>query len=743
MDSGHFLLLGGLVAAIFSVGHLVIRSRQKNVPLSRPSDRLGEEEREALIEQQRMVIHYQQIINDCSGDIIVKNNLDASIGHMLERIGAAMRADRCYIFQYIDDFASTIYAYEWCSDGIEAQMPLLPEIPMPADDHWTVELQARRMIEIPEVRNMPEEWAEEQQVLSSQNIRSVLIQGIWLEGKLWGFVGVDFVRNAHTFTESERLMMQSAGNLFLLAREQRRQMNLVADSVELQRQIFESTAIPLVLFDLDYNIVAMNPSACGPVGCSGADMLGDKCYHVLCGHDAPPDWCPMPKAVREGKPVEMEYPGHGRCYWLTVQPIFDREGKPLYVLESAVDITDLHKQREELERSHGELLSANTRLREAMDQATAAVRAKSVFLTTMSHEIRTPLNAIIAFSELLQQSSTSELDRSEYLCSITLAGNALLQLINDILDLSKLEAGQMDLITEASDLEMLCRELVAIFSLRAREKGVALALECAPEFPVLFVNVQRLRQVLLNLVGNAVKFTEQGRISIQLVFTPADAEQGTLQIRVVDSGCGIQEEYLSTIFDSFVQQPQARMTVPGTGLGLTISRRLAEHMGGVLEVESTYGVGSCFTLTLPQVRFAASKRIPAAVDSAAALPPGRNYPRKIMVVDDMPLNVRVLTAMLKHYPVEVVTAASGPEALELLKSFRPELILTDMWMPGMDGLELAEAIRQCPDFAGSGLVLVTADTEMTQDERMKLFDRVLLKPLSARKLEEMLESFAR
>jgi len=379
-----------------------------------------------------------------------------------------------------------------------------------------------------------------------------------------------------------------------------------------------------------------------------------------------------------------------------------------------------------------------TELNNAIKSAESAAKAKSLFLATMSHEIRTPLNAILGFSQLLQDTSLPPAEAAEYLRSIHYAGNALLSLINDILDLSKLDADQMIIQPEPINLRELLFELEAVFTAKAKTQGIELVTSVPDDLPILNLDERRLRQVLLNIIGNAVKFTKQGSVSVSLTFFKLNDKRAALTIRVADTGCGISKESLSKIFEPFVQDKSSYRgirTENGTGLGLSIAKRLIDCMKGSLTVDSTLGKGSVFTILLPDIEICDDARLAQDEHSAAGK---LDLTRKILVVDDVPLNVKVLCAMLRKMGFDPVSASSGAKALELMKTTKPDIALLDLWMPEMNGMELATAIRANPDWADIKIFAVTADTENALNFNVNLFDAIVMKPVTQESLLKVL-----
>ena len=369
-------------------------------------------------------------------------------------------------------------------------------------------------------------------------------------------------------------------------------------------------------------------------------------------------------------------------------------------------------------------------------------KAKSFFFSTVSHDIRTPLNAIIGFSEMLKLGFKTEEERRQAIDAILVSGKTLLGLVNDVLDLSKLESGKMAISPEPTDCAGLLREVAAAFNAAKGKSGVDLRCR-ADEMPPLMVDPLRLRQIAFNLVGNAMKFTKEGHVEVRASFS-----EGTFRFEVEDTGCGIGEEDLKHIGSAYVQVGAKDSRNGGTGLGLAICRQLVAAMGGSLGVKSALGKGSTFTVTIPGVTVAGNGERGMGNgergmgngetgDSAPAVPVSATPPR-ILVVDDSKMNVMVLMALLKHLgDFDIASAADGQEALEVLKSpasGRFDLVMTDMWMPRLDGAGLVKAIRADPALSGVRVLVVTADVEYQTKAAEIGFDGILLKPVTREKL---------
>ncbi|MCF8089733.1 MAG: AAA family ATPase, partial [Desulfotignum sp.] len=378
------------------------------------------------------------------------------------------------------------------------------------------------------------------------------------------------------------------------------------------------------------------------------------------------------------------------------------------------------------------LAARNEELALARKKAEDANEAKSEFLANMSHELRTPLNAVTGFSELLA-SVVSDPRQKSYLDAIQVAGRSLLTLINDILDLSKIEAGRLDIACTPVNLNAIFMEIEQIFDIKIREKNLAFSSTHSQDLPDwLFLDEIRIRQVLLNLVGNAVKFTEEGYVKISAHYAPKDDNSGDLTLSVEDTGIGIRKEEQEKIFDSFEQQSgQDTARYGGTGLGLTITRRLVELMDGTLSVSSTPGRGSRFTVEFKNVKIASSE-IQSLETASLTFENIEFSPARVLAVDDIESNRILLKEILSKVGLDAVTAKNGQEALLLAKELRPALILMDIRMPVLSGLDAAEQLKKQTETADIPIIALTASS--TKKEKtlafQKGFDGFLPKPLN-------------
>ncbi len=414
--------------------------------------------------------------------------------------------------------------------------------------------------------------------------------------------------------------------------------------------------------------------------------------------------------------------------------------------EAKIREKELAKERKRLETMQIASINMMEDMTLAQHAAEVANRAKSEFLANMSHEIRTPMNAILGFSELLRDGTQTEKHR-QYLKTITFSGQTLLSLINDILDLSKVEAGKMELNAETLYPASLLKEIQQIFSIKAKDKGLNFHLEVDDALTGgIIIDEIRLRQILFNLVGNAVKFTDNGYVKLKAEKRDNPKSPGAIDlvITVLDTGVGIAADQIETIFEPFKQQDgQDLSRYGGSGLGLTITRRLVEMMNGEIVVKSQIGKGSCFRVILKQVQTTEEAMIAEPAKSIISTEGVKFSPAKLLIVDDIASNRKLLKGYLDNMGLDILEAGDGREAVEMAKKHRPDLILMDMKLPRIDGFRATRIIKKNPMLKACPIVALTASAMKTHLDKAHSAgcDKVLTKPISKRILIEALAQF--
>jgi PAS domain S-box-containing protein len=449
-----------------------------------------------------------------------------------------------------------------------------------------------------------------------------------------------------------------------------------------------------------------------------------------------------------GKPLELEYrmlARDGHVVWFQDQTVLvrDNHGKPLYWQGLKFDITKRKQAEDEIRKLNAEL---EGRVEKRTEELERALRAKDEFLASMSHELRTPLNAILGLSETLIEQTAGPLNEKQhkYLGLISESGNHLLALINDILDLAKIEAGQIVLNVNETDLRQVCQASLRMINELAHKKNQQVSLKIDGDIGSVWVDERRLKQILVNLLSNAVKFTpENGKLGLEV---ETDREEKRILISVWDNGIGISESNLTRLFRPFVQLDSGLdREVTGTGLGLALVAQMVRLHGGSVAVESAPGEGSRFTVILPwepALSIDPMLRL-KSTGKFRAIRADKNERPIILLVEDTKEVTMLIVDYLEMAGYQVITASDGLAGIELARGKHPALILMDIQMPGMDGLEATRRLRADPEFRTTPIIALTALAMRGDRERCLAAGATdyLAKPISLKKLVQIIEEY--
>jgi PAS domain S-box-containing protein len=482
---------------------------------------------------------------------------------------------------------------------------------------------------------------------------------------------------------------------------------LMVFAVERTSDVVEITT-PDVVFEY------VNPAYEKTLGFSPGEAVGKTPKQLVRSDAHPPEFFrALERTLAAGEAwsgimISKARAGHLVHFDTTITPITDERGVSSHHMAVKRDITTQIEQRETL-------LETNRALEQARDTAVAASRAKSEFLANMSHELRTPLNAIIGYSEMLLEDLAGQDQVSKDLNRIRSAGSHLLSLINDVLDISKIEADKIELRPELVDVTELALAIAATVKPLAMKNGNTFEVQCDPEIGTMVVDRTRLRQVLFNLLSNASKFTKDGRIELAV-----ERRANTIAMIVRDTGIGISPEQQAKLFRPFVQADSSTTRqYGGTGLGLVICRRLVEKMGGRIDLQSALGFGATFTVELPRDAAESDAEIRHARDGGTPL---------VLLIDDDGDVRDVFSRMMPKRGFQVVLAATGKEGIELAARVKPDAIVLDVKMPGMNGWEVLSALKLSEHTAHLPVIMLTMMQQRDVGQALGAVD-YLIKPL--------------
>ncbi len=523
------------------------------------------------------------------------------------------------------------------------------------------------------------------------------------------------------------------------------------------REVVEQSVDALFIMEMDGRIVDVNYAACETLGYKRQELLDLNIMDINTAINNVSSFYEAMNKLKQDKNLviegEQKTKNGGRIPVENRLGFVNIKGHKL-VLASARDITERIQSRKELLQANdlleikvsertSTLKSVNAALSVEKERAELANKAKSLFLANMSHEIRTPMNAVIGFTDVLATSGLTERQKS-YVKSIQSGSRNLLILINDILDLSKIEAGKIKIQSDKVYVRQIIDDIKKVFFMTAKDKGLSFELDIDEAVPnVIMSDEVRLRQILFNLTNNALKFTREGGVKIKAEYKIATEGDifYSLIIKVNDTGIGIAKEYQESIFNIFEQQDnQDTREFGGAGLGLAISGRLAEKLNSTITVESRKGVGSCFTLLVRSPEVVVENDEIVVGDSVDEV----NFEAAtIVIVDDIDVNRSLIGEYLADQPFEILQASDGAEGLALIKSKKPDLVLMDIRMPKMNGIEATKLIKQDSMISDIPVIAVTASVveDNRSDRKKGVFDYVLYKPLSKKKLNECLQKF--
>ncbi len=725
-------------------------------------------EHELRLERQNEAL---SVLSACKVD--GQASLEAALGEILEAAAIVQDLEQTSIWVFVGDGAALKCTHLYRRSADEHGTG--PTIPVADHPEFFQRLGARRAMSIadtakdPRTRRLDEVWLQE------GSIRALLIAPIRLDGQVVGMITHGHTGGPRPWSIDEENYAASTADLVALAfqaEERRRAEEGLQQAYEFQRQILDTAATAVFWTDAEGRIAGVNEAFCATTGHTAAEAINLRADELGLASHAPGE-SPFP-APADADQVQIGQRGSlltraGRRLEIisNSSPIRGRNGETTGTLVSFVDVTEIVEARrqveaalqdsvaanKQLEQMAARLTQVNQELAEAKRSAEAANEAKSVFLANMSHEIRTPMNAIIGMTELTLDSELAP-EQRENLDIVRTASTALLHLLNDILDLSKIEAGKLELEQVPFALRNSITKGLQPFVFKAAQKGLQFAFDCPADIPdVMTGDPVRLRQILVNLLGNAIKFTERGRLELR-VRLASQSEQGyELHFSVSDTGIGIAPDRLEAIFEPFTQADGATSRKHGgTGLGTAIARQLVHMMNGRIWAESTPGVGSTFHFTIRLGRYDGSlaPNLVVDLDSAecgrAPTAPGgaiREERLRVLLAEDNPINQKLATRILEGVGWSVAVAGNGQAAMDAFARERFDLILMDVRMPEVDGLQATLRIRDLEAQRGGHVPIIAMTAHaMTGDREMCLragMDDYASKPINREALFATIE----
>ncbi len=669
----------------------------------------------------------QVILSKISMNYNSLEKFDKKTNEALKDIGEHTQVSRVYIFEDSIDGQSTTNTYEWCNNGIEPQIDQLQEVPYSIFPSWKKILKKNGMVYSEDIKNLPIDIYD---ILEPQGIISIIVLPFFFQGKITGFIGFDECKSNRKWKKSEIELLRTVANIISNNFMRHRIENELIKREKENRIIIDS--IPDVIMHVDKNgkIIALKSAQASNLSNLIKEENSKTIQSAFNGKIVPLFQDAILKCLQENK-YQFEFKN---LNWDEVEYYEARLVKLNNedVLIIIRDVTVIKENEKQLEI--------------AKNKAEEISKMKTEFLANVSHEIRTPMNAILGFSQWLHENIDNSLHK-EYLSSIINSGRNLLDVLNNILDLSKLEAGTIDIEYNPMNILDIISDIKLVFQTEVEAKGLNLKITTDRSVPDnILMDELRFYQIIFNLVSNAVKFTEKGYIHIFVFATDSDSDNDdeiNLIVSIEDTGIGIKEDQYKRIFESFTQQyGESNRSYDGTGLGLTIVDGLLKKLKGSIQVRSEENKGTTFTITFNNVKIQKSK------DEIIGKNEDDNYmqrilePCTIMIVDDIDFNIEVLKALIDSENVKFIEAKDGTLALAKLGIEKPDLIFMDIRMPGLDGFEVTRIIKSNENLKDIPVIAFSASTLKTKKDLISLmFDDYLLKPVFKKDVDNLLKKF--
>ena len=701
-----------------------------------------------------------------------EEDFESSLMEGMELMGRCVDVDRVNIWrnEMTPDGLSYTLQYDWVHGSVRKGKanPLNTRFLYSASPDWEGRFSRGEYVNGP----LSALSRNEQIFLAPFEVKSILIIPVHLEEKFWGFVCFDDCRRERVFTEEEINILRSGSLMAVSAQNRNMQAKLLREVHERTQTLLDSMPLGCTLFKSDYTAFDCNAEVVKLFG------MKDKQDYVSYFDDLSPKYQPngelssarvnefVQKAFREGMVVFewMHRLPDGTPLPAEITLVRVRLGDEDFVAGYSRDLREHLRMLEEINLRDRNIQATALKLKDALREAQNASSAKTDFLANMSHEMRTPLNAIIGLSELSLGSAEPEGENAVNLEKIYNAGMTLLSMVNDILDISKIEAGKFELAPVEYELPSMLNDTITTCMLRIGEKPVSFLLDINGNLPSrLYGDDLRIRQIFNNLLSNAFKYTNEGTVELG-VSCERESETVWMNIRVKDTGRGIRSEDLGDLFNDYAQMDiKNNRKLEGTGLGLPITKRIVAMMNGSIDVESEYGRGSVFTVRIPQKYVTdgviGSEIADSLINFSYSDIRRKTYFRmsrinldyaRVLVVDDVLTNLDVARGMMKPYGMQVDCVTSGQQAIDVIRNgkVRYNAVFMDHMMPGMDGIEATRIIREeiGTDYARTIPIIALTANAIVGNEAMFLskgFQAFISKPIEIGRLDAVLRERVR
>jgi PAS domain S-box-containing protein len=691
-------------------------------------------------------LHIENTLATIASNYIHNQDSDAAVEWCLAEIGRLCGADRAALFLLNEAGGAFVVSHRWFHPNTQTRH-VAPHRLRTKDIEWALnQVQSGAPLLIQDAHSLPPEAATVRKMMLATGSRSLLALPVRIEGQLVGFMTFVNIHESDWWRTTDVSLLQVAADITGGVLQRLRALKALWESRERHRAVLQALPDMVFLLDADLRFLEYHSPDLQRLLVPPEHFIGKTVWEVLPEEVAEKTQHAFTRALSTGQIQSFEYslrhPQLGLQYFeARLAPCGD--GNAIVV---ARDISERKRGEEELAVANAQLEQALLRAQELAAAAEAASHAKSEFLANMSHEIRTPMNGIIGMAELLLGTPLNE-EQRDYLKTLRSSADLLLSILSDILDIAKIEAGKMTLEQLPVDIREVGEEIVTLFSARAKQKDLILRAEIADNLPsVVLADPMRLRQILANLVNNAIKFTERGEVIVELSLIAEEEDKAWVRLGVRDTGIGIPPERLGAIFEAFAQADSSTTRrYGGTGLGLTICKRLAELMGAHVHVQSEVGVGSTFWVELP---LPVAKAAPQPIQTGSPSQQKTDVPAglRLLLVEDNEVNRKVAVRMLERLGCSVDIAHDGQEAIDKTASQEYDIVFMDVHMPQMDGYEATRLIRERENRSGKHQIIIAMTANAMAGDRERCLqagmDDYLSKPFKENDLRATLARWA-
>lgn len=665
---------------------------------------------------------------------LLEKDIKAAINWLTEVLGKFTGSDRAYLMQYKLDGKIFTMGYEWCQKYIKPTIQDFQAVPIEVFSWLHRQVQKGLILQISDINSLPKVAKIEKAEWQLQAVKSLLIVPIVYGNKVLAYLGLESVSQRKLWSEEEIKLLELVAKLLAIVEAKYQTQTALNTSQIYLQGILDNAEEAIISLDANQKITLFNAKAEKLFGYTDSEIIGQSITEIL------------PYGFGSNNTLDLRAENQINHHPI-IAPHFSTFAQGKRQIKFPVEVSVSAFQLEQgtiytaIIRDITQRQQTEIALKQAKEKADAANRAKTEFIANMSHELRTPLNAILGFSQLMSRDTSLNYEQKQNLDIINRAGEHLLNLINEILQMSKIEAGKITLHEKNFNLFTLLQQIKEIFRLKAVAKNLQLLFEIDANIPrCIKTDENKLRQILINLISNGIKFTTEGGVTLRL---QVKEQENKLSFAVEDTGVGIPVEEIERLFQPFTQTTSGLNLQEGIGLGLPITKTLVESLGGNLKVQSKLGIGSLFSFDLP-FRLGDENSIVCQASSQRVIGLVRNQPKyRLLIADENEENRLLLSKLLIKVGFSVKKAKNGEEVLEISQNWQPHLIFIDMRLPLLNSYQVTQTIKNDPQ--NKTTIIIALTTSAFEEERNLMLQAgcndIVTKPFREQTIFNLLQQY--